>query len=94
MDAIVFDRWLCADTVKVLALQPPLPDDALRIVASGEKKTASPHLCCAKDRKTRAMDETGRTIGHCLGKAGSLEMIHADKLELWVFEAWVLYKFF
>ena len=30
------DRWLEADTAEALALQRPLPDDALRIVASGE----------------------------------------------------------
>jgi putative SOS response-associated peptidase YedK len=33
-----FDRWLEADTLDALALQRPLPDDALRIVAKGEKE--------------------------------------------------------
>jgi putative SOS response-associated peptidase YedK len=33
-----FDRWLEAGTADALALQRPLPDDALRIVASGEKE--------------------------------------------------------
>jgi putative SOS response-associated peptidase YedK len=33
-----FDRWLEADTVDALTLQRPLPDDALRIVAQGEKE--------------------------------------------------------
>jgi putative SOS response-associated peptidase YedK len=33
-----FDRWLEADTLDALALQRPLSDDALRIVAKGEKE--------------------------------------------------------
>jgi putative SOS response-associated peptidase YedK len=33
-----FDRWLEADTLDALALQRPLADDALRIVAKGEKE--------------------------------------------------------
>jgi putative SOS response-associated peptidase YedK len=33
-----FDRWLEADTLDALALQRPLPDQALRIVAQGEKE--------------------------------------------------------
>jgi putative SOS response-associated peptidase YedK len=33
-----FDRWLEQDTLNALALQRPLPDDALRIVAKGEKE--------------------------------------------------------
>jgi putative SOS response-associated peptidase YedK len=32
------DLWLTADGPKALGLQRPLPDDALRIVASGEKE--------------------------------------------------------
>jgi putative SOS response-associated peptidase YedK len=32
------DQWLSADIGDALALQRPLPDDALRIVASGEKE--------------------------------------------------------
>jgi len=32
------DRWLEADTPDALALQRPLPDDALRIVAKGQKE--------------------------------------------------------
>jgi putative SOS response-associated peptidase YedK len=32
------DRWLEADTLDALKLQRPLPDDALRIVAKGEKE--------------------------------------------------------
>jgi putative SOS response-associated peptidase YedK len=32
------DLWLRADPPKALKLQRPLPDDALRIVASGEKE--------------------------------------------------------
>ncbi len=32
------DRWLVAETPAALALQRPLPDDALRIVASGERQ--------------------------------------------------------
>ena len=31
-------QWLTADTPKALAMQRPVPDDALRIVASGEKE--------------------------------------------------------
>jgi putative SOS response-associated peptidase YedK len=37
------DRWLEAETADALALQRPLPDDALRIVAKGEKEDAPPH---------------------------------------------------
>jgi putative SOS response-associated peptidase YedK len=36
------DRWLEADTPDALRLQQPLPDDALRIVAKGEKEDAPP----------------------------------------------------
>jgi len=32
------DWWLLADAPKALELQRPLPDDALRVVASGEKE--------------------------------------------------------
>ena len=32
------DLWLAADAPKALELQRPLPDDALRIVASGERE--------------------------------------------------------
>ena len=35
-----FDLWLEAGIGDALALQRPLPDDALRIVASGEKEDA------------------------------------------------------
>ena len=37
-DAEEVDLWLLADVPKALGLQRPLPDDALRIVASGEKE--------------------------------------------------------
>ena len=33
-----FDHWLEQDTLDALALQRPLPDHALRIVAKGEKE--------------------------------------------------------
>ncbi len=36
------DCWLEADTSEALTLQRPLPDDALRIVAKGEKEDAPP----------------------------------------------------
>ncbi len=36
------DQWLTAETADALALQRPLPDDALRIVASGEKEDGAP----------------------------------------------------
>jgi putative SOS response-associated peptidase YedK len=32
------DLWLLADAPKALELQRPLPDDALRVVAGGEKE--------------------------------------------------------
>jgi putative SOS response-associated peptidase YedK len=34
--------WLAADAPKTLELHRPFPDDALRIVASGEKEDRSP----------------------------------------------------
>jgi putative SOS response-associated peptidase YedK len=37
-----FDRWLEADTVDALALQRPMPDDALRIVARGDRTGDAP----------------------------------------------------
>jgi putative SOS response-associated peptidase YedK len=36
------NRWLAADTPDALTLQRPLPDDALSIVAKGEKEDAPP----------------------------------------------------
>ena len=36
------DQWLEAETVEALALQRPLADDALRIVAKGEKEDSAP----------------------------------------------------
>jgi putative SOS response-associated peptidase YedK len=36
------DLWLLADAPKALELQRPLPDDALRIVASGEGRWRAP----------------------------------------------------
>ena len=38
------DLWLAADAPKALELQRPLPDDALRIVASGEREDRAPVL--------------------------------------------------
>jgi putative SOS response-associated peptidase YedK len=38
------DLWLAADAPKALELQRPLPDDALKIVVSGEKRTGHPSL--------------------------------------------------
>jgi putative SOS response-associated peptidase YedK len=38
------DLWLAANAPKALELQRPLPDDALRIVASGEREDAAPVL--------------------------------------------------
>ena len=38
------DLWLAADAPKALELQRPLPDDALKIVASGEKEDSAPVL--------------------------------------------------
>ena len=38
------DLWLLADAPKALELKRPLPDYALRIVASGEKEDRSPEL--------------------------------------------------
>jgi hypothetical protein len=42
------DRWLEADTSDALALQRPLPDDALRIVAKGEKEDPVTVRCSQK----------------------------------------------
>ena len=38
------DLWLSAEADDALALQRPLADDALRIVATGEKEDRSPEL--------------------------------------------------
>ena len=38
------DTWLEAETVEALTLQRPLPDDAPRIVAKGEKEDRSPEF--------------------------------------------------
>jgi putative SOS response-associated peptidase YedK len=38
------DLWLSAGANEALALQRPLADDALRIVATGEKEDRSPEL--------------------------------------------------
>jgi hypothetical protein len=40
------DLWLAADAVKALELQRPLPDDVLRIVASGEREDRAPVVVC------------------------------------------------
>ena len=36
------DRWLSEETPVALELQRPLPDDALRIVAKGERADGAP----------------------------------------------------
>lgn len=38
------DRWLAADAPKAPELQRPLPEDALRIIASGERQDRAPVL--------------------------------------------------
>ncbi len=38
------DLWLAAETLDALALQRPLPDDALRIVAQGERSDSAPAI--------------------------------------------------
>jgi hypothetical protein len=41
--------WLAADMPKALELQRPLPDDAVKIVASGEKEDRAPEVAyCSK----------------------------------------------
>ena len=41
------DLWLSAETADALALQRPLPDEALRIVAKGEREDSIPTLVTA-----------------------------------------------
>ena len=36
------DAWLTADPAEALKMQRPLPDDTLRIVATGEKEDPPP----------------------------------------------------
>lgn len=38
------ETWLRAPAAEALAVQRPLPDDALRIVARGERKDEAPGL--------------------------------------------------
>jgi putative SOS response-associated peptidase YedK len=40
--AVEVDLWLWAETPDALELQRPLPDDALRIVAKGERADGAP----------------------------------------------------
>ena len=47
------DLWLLADAPKALELQRPLPDDALRIVASGEKEDGAREDAMLHGIKTR-----------------------------------------
>ena len=47
------DLWLSAGADDALALQWPLPDDALRIVATGEKEDRSPELRVIQHRCVR-----------------------------------------
>jgi putative SOS response-associated peptidase YedK len=44
------DLWLLADAPKALELQRPLPDDALRIVASGEEDGARQDTAPSRDQ--------------------------------------------
>jgi putative SOS response-associated peptidase YedK len=45
------DLWLLADAPKALELQRPLPDHALRVVASGEKEDgALPDAAPSRDQ--------------------------------------------
>ena len=43
-DTAEVDLWLEADAFDALALQRPLPDEALRIVAKGEKQDRIPEF--------------------------------------------------
>ncbi len=43
-DTAEVDLWLEADAFDALALQRPLPDEALRIVAKGEKEDRIPEF--------------------------------------------------
>ena len=56
------DLWLLADSPKALELQRPLPDDALRIVASGEKEDGARQA--APTRESRA---NAPTLTRCEG---------------------------
>jgi putative SOS response-associated peptidase YedK len=38
------DLWLAGETIAALKLQRPLPDDALKIVARGEKEDPAPAI--------------------------------------------------
>ena len=48
------DLWLRADAPKALELQRPLPDDMMRIVASGEREDG-PREDAALDRSREPM---------------------------------------
>jgi hypothetical protein len=73
-----FDLWLDGQAVEALKLQRPLPDEALRIVARGEKKDAPP-LCqnpaCFRvggppDQWPSARQAASLAFLHCSGFSG------------------------
>ena len=47
------DAWLSAEPAEALKLQRPLPDELLKIVATGERDDAAPEAaCCRHERGT------------------------------------------
>ena len=65
------DLWLAVPAPKALELQRPLPDDALRIVASGEKEDRAAVLVCphslgaalhSAQLRSRARAQAGRRV--------------------------------
>jgi len=79
-----FDRWLEADTVDALTLQRPLPDDALRIVAKGEKEDRSPEIALRSTIRPGPAGITGCFFGAPSSNECCAPCHQARRRRLWI----------